>query len=77
MAWGCIYNIHPNLALRSGCGRIRRKVLADFFPTNTRVFVNSKDKGSVYDSFEEKLRKGKIKNGILIETLVDRESPVL
>jgi hypothetical protein len=77
MAYGCIYNIYPNLAVRSGCDRVRRQILADFFPTSTLAFVNSKNKRSVYDGFEEKLRKGKIKNGVLVETLVDRESPVL
>jgi hypothetical protein len=77
MAYGCIYNIYPNLAVRSGCDRVRRQILADFAPMNTLGFVNSKDKRSVYDGFEEKLRKGKIKNGVLVETLVDREPPVL
>jgi hypothetical protein len=77
MAYGCIYNIDPNLAVRSGCARVRRQILADFAPMNTLGFVNSKDKRSGYDGFEEKLRKGKIKNGVLVETLVDREPPVL
>src|SRR5258708_23445585 len=77
MACGCIYNIYPNLAVRSGCDRVRRQILADFAPMNTLTFVNGKNKRSVYDGFEEKLRKGKIKNGILIEPLVHRESPVL
>lgn len=64
MAYGCIYNIYPNLAVRSGCERVRRQILADFAPMNTLGFVNSKDKRGVYDGFEEKLRKGKIKNGV-------------
>jgi len=52
MAYGCIYNIYPNLAVRSGCDRVRRQILADFSPMNTLGFVNSKDQRSVYDGFE-------------------------
>ena len=72
-----IDNIYPNLAVRSGRGRVRRQALADFFPANALGFIDGKDKRRLYDRVEKKLREGEVKNGILVETLVDRESPVL
>ncbi len=73
----CVYNINPNLAVGSGCGGVRRKVLADFFPASTLAFVNSEDERSLYDAIEKKLREGKVKNRVLVETLVNCKSPIL
>src|SRR5580698_2001822 len=72
-----IDDVDPNLAVRSGRGRVRRQALTDFFPTNALGFIDGKDERGFYDRVEKKLRKGNVKNAILVETLVDRKSPML